>query len=442
MRICFLSYDYPSPLGSGGVGNQTKILASALAREGHEVSVIDSYRPGFPEECEEEGVKIYRVKTGNLHWYVYRTLVIGGLFSRAVLELEQSWGAYRLIKKLNNRKPFDLIETSEARSFWVSLLLKNIPIAVRLHGEEYTFFKHTPSLVFGFGIKLARALQRIAMRRAKVFISPSVAHAQEIRNEFGLNLPPLKVIPYMIEIKELKTMPRDGNILLYAGRLERRKGICELLQAFGEVIRQFPNARLLLAGGAHPTLSRFEIERLVEENSIRNHVEFLGHLTSEKLSEIYRRTSIAIFPSYYETLGVSAMEPMVYKIPVIATLSGALPEVIENERNGLLVPAGDVQALSKAMIRLLKDPQLRERMGEEGCRLAKQKFPYERIFEKNLQVYEAILRGEDGNSKNAKGRTLENPIGGPMTAWTGARPMGKAASAESAAHQINDEKDG
>jgi glycosyltransferase involved in cell wall biosynthesis len=97
---------------------------------------------------------------------------------------------------------------------------------------------------------------------------------------------------------------------------------------------------------------------------------------------------VFVMPSYYETFGISCLEAMAFGLPVVATRAGGLPEVVEDGVTGLLVPPGDTHALAEAIGRLLRDPDLRRRLGEAGRERVLARFTAEHVVKEMIPVYE------------------------------------------------------
>lgn len=399
MHICFLALDYPSSKSGGGVGNQVRTLGLALVKAGYHVTVIALAVPGLPDCSEDHGIKVYHITPGSLHWYVHKIPVIGQWVALVIRELEYSWAAYRLIHKLERSAPIDLIEGTETGALGVALFLNRIPLVIRLHGEAYTFHKYTPGLSLTLEVRLSRVLQRIALRRARVLISPSRAHATEIHHELGPKHPPIEVVPNCIDLKvvpQCNHQVRDRVTVLYVGRLEKRKGIHDLLEAARDVSKDFPEVRFVLAGAPHSTLSRAELEMMLKQNGLISNVELIGHIPWEELVSWYQRATVCVLPSYYETFGVAALEPMAFRVPPIVSTAGALPEVVEHQVTGILVPTGDTRALANAIIRMLRDPQLRVGLGKAAQERVAQRFVVEQNLEKNIALYQWAINKHEG----------------------------------------------
>jgi glycosyltransferase involved in cell wall biosynthesis/LmbE family N-acetylglucosaminyl deacetylase len=407
MHIGFVSLDYPSAAGGSGVGNQVRVLGRALVAAGHRVKVIALAAPGLPRFSDDNGIKVYRVDPGRLHWYLGKVPGIGPMLSLVVRELEYGWAAYRQIRVLHRLEPFDLIEGTETGALGVAVALPRVPLVIRLHGERYTFHKYTPDLRLTLELRLSRVLQRAALRHARLLIAPSRAHAREISAELGGGRPPVEVIQNLVELPSCDNrsatpanspppltheLSRPGaHVVLYVGRLERVKGISILLQAARRVLNEMPDAHFVLAGGSHPTLPNRDLERMVRQLSLNGRVHFLGHVPWEQLSAWYQRADLCVLPSYYESFGLAALEPQAFGVPVVATTAGGLPEVVEDEVTGVLVPPGNARVLAEAIVRLLGDRNLRCRLGLAGREHAERRFDVKRHMDVNVALYNMVV---------------------------------------------------
>ncbi len=423
MHICFNALDYPSSLGGSGVGNQVRLLAHALVQAGWRVSVIALAQKGLPEFSDDDGVRVHRVPCGNVHWRLSRIPWLGQVLSLPVRELERSWATWRRIRALHQDEPIDLIEGTETGMLLTALWLPGVPYLVRLHGEPYTFRKYTPGLNPDVGMRLCRLLQRAALRKARLLVSPSLAHAREIAAELGRRRPPMAVAPNMLspEMAGGAVVARSpdhattadagglcdairGPVVLYVGRLEPNKGVPLLLAAARRVLADFPDAHLVLAGGNHPSLPAAELERLLSQVPQRQRVHLLGYVPWRELFAWYRRATVCVLPSYYETFGLAALEPMAFGVPVVLAAAGGLCEIVQDGVSGLLVPRGDEDELARGLVRVLTDAALRRRLGEGGRERAKQFVQTEASVRENLALYRRTSEGS--------GRVALPPRGG------------------------------
>ena len=375
------------------MGNQIHIMGRNLVRVGHRVTAMGLADRRLPAFSVDAGIKVYRVPIKNLHWYVHKVPIGGDWFALAIRELEYSWAIYSRVRELHRREPFDLVEATETGALALAYLMRDIPLVIRAHGDEYTFHKYTPDLGLNPGLSLSRVLQRAAMRRARILTSPSRRHAAEITSELGHH-PPVEVIPNCVDLAHTGE-DRPGSLekrVLFVGRLELSKGVLLLIKAARLVAQKHPDACFTLAGSPHPSLAKSDIERLIHEYGLESHVKILGHVPWEQLLALYRRTTICVLPSYYETFGVAALEPMALGIPVVVTDGGALPEIVEDNVTGLVVPVGNAEFLARAIIRLLEDANLRRRLSTVAIKQSRAKYSVELVLEQTLQLYKRLLK--------------------------------------------------
>jgi len=130
-----------------------------------------------------------------------------------------------------------------------------------------------------------------------------------------------------------------------------------------EVAPHEPRARLLLAGDGP---DRRSLERLATRLGLVDRVEFTGELPHDQVPQALARMDVFAMPSTWEGFGVAALEAAAMELPVVASNVHGIPDVVENGLTGILIPPKDVRALSRALLRLLRDPDERRRMGRAG----------------------------------------------------------------------------
>jgi len=153
--------------------------------------------------------------------------------------------------------------------------------------------------------------------------------------------------------------------LFYAGRLATEKGLPVLFESLCMLQARGYDLRLTLAGDGE---DRKKLEQLARELGINQRLAFAGYLGQEQVREHLQQSDIFVLPSFAEGVPVSLMEAMACGVPVLSTYVGGIAELVETERTGLLVPAGDSNALSEAIVRYFDDFELRQRVS----RLARQ----------------------------------------------------------------------
>jgi len=390
MNICFATLSYPLD-GSvtSGVGSQVQAIAHSLIDAGHTVSVLKLTTKEETTETDGRGVEIHHVRSGNLHWFAGKLPFIGKALALPLREIEYAVAVWRGVRRTNKVRPLDLIEGCETGMLLVTLFSRKTPVIIRLHGEKYTFNKYTPGMDMSAGVRLSRMLQRVALRRACVLVSPSRAHAREIARELQRDERSIRIIPNTTNLIEGETSvePRGSHTVLFVGRLEPVKGIAVLLKAAALVVKQLPAARFVFAGSGHPALPQEKLNALIREHGLEKHVAQVGGLKKSELDHWYARAGLCVVPSHYESFGLVALEAMAAGLPVVATRVGGLPELIEDGRTGLLVAAGDANAMAAAVTRLLTDPAEAAAMGTAARERVRENFLVSQNAPLNLSLY-------------------------------------------------------
>lgn len=332
----------------------------------------------------------------NLHWYWSRTHLPHPVIL-PLREVEWSFGIWQAIREVDRSHQIDVIEGCETGNLFLGYL--SIPYVMRLHGEPYVFAKHSNSSLH-LGLRVSRKFEFMALRRATSVTSPSLWQAKEIAGDLGWPTNRIRVIPNPIspalhdaaQKTNRKSHQSESHIVLYTGRLEHRKGTIPLLRSIPYVTQAFPDVKFVIAGGRHSSIDDFTLNSALNENGIRIYTRQLGHLPWNELIHWYRRASIFVMPSYYETFGISVIEAMAFGLPVIATTAGALPEVVVDGVTGVLVPPGDSRALGEAILHLLYSPDVRHRMGQAGADRVAARFRVDRILDETLTLYFEAVR--------------------------------------------------
>jgi len=185
-----------------------------------------------------------------------------------------------------------------------------------------------------------------------------------------------------------------GQRMIFACRqLFPRKGIRFLIRAAAELKRRFPDLKLVLAGDG---FERPDLEQLAAGLGIGADTVFLGWVPNAELPRYYRAAAVSVIPSLEEGFGIPAAEAMGCEIPVVASDAGGLPEVVEHEVTGLIVPRGDDHALAEAISRLLVDEALRRRMGQAGRERALRLFDWDNSAKSFNALYRRLLPNGKG----------------------------------------------
>jgi glycosyltransferase involved in cell wall biosynthesis len=171
--------------------------------------------------------------------------------------------------------------------------------------------------------------------------------------------------------------------ILFAGRIGARKGTFELLRAFARLALAFPSATLVCAGDGE----RDTLMQLASQLCVASRVECPGWLSPEQMAGELSRATVFALPSHNEGVPMALLEAMSRSLPVLTTPVGGIAEVIENDRNGLMVPAGDVDAIEAALERLLRSPAERARLGAAAHATIAERFSLRSTIDRLAALY-------------------------------------------------------
>ncbi len=406
LRICFLTYRGNPTCGGQGV--YTKHLCEALADLGHQVDVISG--PPYPKLSDQIGL----IKLPNLDLYnpehLFRPEKIRDLASPINLfeYLSVCAGgfpepftfgerAYAYLKK--HQGEYDVVHDNQCLSYGIGRIAEKLmPTVVTIHHpitvdrqEDYkvAFTLRQKFRVFrwysfiGMQLKVAKAFSHI--------VTVSDFTKKDISKEFGLDENKFRVVHNGI-INEffypMQNGPRPENTLIVTNSADTPlKGLRFLLEAVAQIRKNRP-IKLTVIG--QPKKDGM-IETLVKDLGVGDVVHFTGRIDNEEFADYYAKSTIAVVPSLYEGFGIPAVEAMACGVPLISTTGGALPEVVGDA--GVIVPAGDAQALAGAITRLLDSPEERKKYARAGLDRANSVFNWERAARKVVDVYREAIHG-------------------------------------------------
>jgi len=283
-----------------------------------------------------------------------------------------------------DRERFDVIHFHEPFVPFLSLVILRHSRAVNI-ATFHAYSGFSPSYEFG------KRFMRTPARRLHGRIAVSAAAQHFIKRYFPGEY---KVIPNGVDLSQYDDVPpfarwRDGipNIL-FVGRFEQRKGLMYLLRAYYQLRIEGLGCRLLLVGSG-PQAS--EARRYINSRRLGG-VEVLGRLSDHDKARAFATADIYASPATgQESFGIVLLEAMAAGTPIVASDIHGYKGVVRRNEQAVLVPPRDTEALAAALGTLLRDPLLRERMGESGRRRAQQ-FGWENITAKVEDYYGFVIR--------------------------------------------------
>ena len=196
---------------------------------------------------------------------------------------------------------------------------------------------------------------RLGLRRAAALVVPS-GFLEAVFKRHGIGA---KIVPNIIDLQHFSPAATAsvGADILVARNLEAIYDNATALRAFALVARRLPQARLFIAGSG-PELPA--LRQLTAQLGIAERVEFTGPLDRDAMAALMRRCHVMLNPSRVDNMPNSVLEAMACGIPVVSTNVGGVPYIIDNGQTGLLVPAGDPQAMAAAALQVLTEPGFAE----------------------------------------------------------------------------------
>jgi glycosyltransferase involved in cell wall biosynthesis len=406
MRICLLCNR--GNMYSGGQGVYLYYLSRELQKLGHEVHIIVG--PPYPHVAE--GVTEHRVENLNLFEFgfpkknpfqIFTPLNLYELVATRLGMFPEmfsfSFRAYQKLRELLPYCRFDIIHDNQTLGYGM-LLMKafNIPIVATVHHPLPIDRKSDIAYIdrarerFGRITFYPFVMQHLVTWMMDRVITVSESAAEETRNTFKVPQKKIRVVYNGIDTEMFRELngerKENGRLLVVANTQDRKKGVVYLLGAL-RLLREDMDVKLTIVDRGAP--DNEYTPALVDRFGLNGSVEFTGRLNLEELVEYYARAEIAVVPSLYEGFCLPAAEAMACGLPVVATTAGALPEVVDDGKCGILVPPRDHHALAGALKRLLSDKDLRQTMGKEGRERVERLFTWEEAARRTVDVYREVL---------------------------------------------------
>lgn len=377
MKICLTVNSSPWSKFKGGGQIAVHHLASAISRKGHEVHVLYSKCPGEPVTPPDVNYKIHWVRH-----YNFATLNLN-IFSFA-----------QTLSPLAARENFDIIHGNAEEAFFAAGICRKTNAAC-------FFTSHAP-FIPRTGIAGALVNPIFLLKRLNAYLLRAAANnAEQIItfSNFSKNLmtdglgPESQNKVHVIlpgidpTWADVTRDPQPNDQLVFWGRMEDEKGIPELLQAFSKVTQRHPEIQLHLAGeGNRYNAYKQQTRKL----GLAGNTVFHGWLDTAGIQRLAAKSLAGIFPSRIESFGLATAEAQAAGLPVICTNAGALPETVQDGINGTVVPTGDVEQLSDAMLSLLADATQHEEMARNTRQPGK--YSWDNTAEKLLALYATVRK--------------------------------------------------
>jgi glycosyltransferase involved in cell wall biosynthesis len=347
-----------------GGQNQVLVTAMGLRSLGHR-TILVAHADGELRQRAREGLDLVP------------------LTPRTEMDLGAAWRLSRLIKRLgpdiiHAHDPHGVAMAALALSMSTQLakppLVASRRVDFHLKNNSMSRWKYRQVDCF---ICASEAIRQM-------LVADGVPAARAVTVHEGIDLERVDAAP-AAKLHEELWLPHHAPIVGNVAALVPHKGQRHLIEAAALVVRQVPDARFVIAGEGE---LRPALERQIREHHLEKHVLLAG-FRPDVLS-LHKAFDIFVMSSVTEGLGTSLLDAMACAKPVVATAAGGIPEVVAEGETGFIVPPRDHQAMADAIVQLLKEPALQERLGTAGRARVRDRFSADRMLRDTLRVYQRV----------------------------------------------------
>lgn len=390
LNICLISREYPPDTAFGGIATFSRDTAQMLRQRGHKVTVF-SQSLSSTYEFDDEGVTVVKVKVPE-RFNSYRVLPpFITAFNTVIV---------RQILRHHRRVPFDLIDAPDHLAEGLFASFTGIPVVTRLH---------TPyALIVAMGLnnyrkglsyRFIKAAERIALRRSRVLYAPCMDLARRSDELFGLPGVPVRIFGYPLDLNVFSPAPvqgASGKRILFLGRLEQRKGVVTIAEAFPQVLRACPDATLTMVGGDTPNISgassaRAWLDEAFKKAGCTGSVSFQPPVPLAELPGLLREHDVIWVPSLYDNYPLVCLEAMACGKAVVVSDSGGLPEMVQDNVTGMVFPTGNADALAERTLQLFADAGLRSSIERNARIYTQENCSLDTIYAHTMDMYRFAL---------------------------------------------------
>jgi len=412
LRIGFFVYEYP-PSIFGGLGTYADYVTREYVDIGHDVSVFTLNGGNLKTREILRGVEVHRPQIADA----------SNVFPFFVVDDLKKWGtnikffndifiynilsATKFINGLINKEKynFDVVCVHDWLSSISGLVIKNetkIPVVFHTHSTEWGRSE-------GQGSEVVSHFEDAMARNSDKIITVSYAMQRDLERH-GWPLSKISVVwngvdpeRYSMKSCEQKDIesirnkygvPKDWNMLLFVGRLSWVKGARNILLAMPDVLKEYPNTKLVILGKGE---EQRDIVETADRLNIRNNVATTFDFVSEQQRILhYAASDLCIFPSLYEPFGIVSLEAMAMEKPVVVGARGVVgfrEQVLSSGPNqtGVHVNGEDPLDIAWGIKQTLENPERARKWGENGRKRVLDYFTWRKVAEETVKIYESLL---------------------------------------------------
>ena len=404
---------------TNGVAVFSHNLALGLRKRGHEVLVIAPSFDGKFHIDNDEGVKTVHLTSAKFPFYPDQINAVPekkeflGLPMPRLTYKNGIWWSTRAlteVKKVLDEFQPDVIHLQTAETIAIAIIHY-----VRKHGTPLVTTGHAyPDNITG-QFKFLKPVKKPVDATVRAYMASFLKHAEyatmptemaiedlvpKNRKHFKV---PVEALSNGVDLSEFKPGKPSTEILrkynidikkprvLYVGRVDPEKSIENVVEAFAAMSKRVPEAELLIVGDG---IAKPRIEKLVAERGLEDEVRFLGRVMPPDLYEIYKTGTLFATASETETQGIVLIEAAATGLPLVAVDAGAVRELCQNKKNGILCKPGNINQMAKAMVKIIGDKTLHKQYSAGSIEIAK-KHDINHTLSRFEEIYQTAIRLAD-----------------------------------------------
>jgi glycogen synthase len=394
LRVVMLSWEFP-PKTIGGISPHLFNLSRELVKLGVDTHIVTCDFPGAPEREVVNGAHVLRVdsyKTPSPDFATWDSLM------NVNMQKERAY----LITSLSRQ--VDIIHAHDWLVANAALGLKHvfrIPLAATIHSTEVG---RRNGLHTDYERMIHQTENWLAHESWRVICCSHYMSGQ-VRWAYGLPQDRVTTIPNGVDVSVYeKEFDRaefrkrfafpEEKIVLFVGRLVYEKGVQTLMSAVPKILSRV-NAKFVVVGDGG---MRDSLMRQVGNMRLAHRIMFTGFLDEDSLRKLYQVADVCVVPSLYEPFGITALEAMAAKTPLVASNTGGLSEIVEHDNTGTKVFPGNADSVAWGVTRVLLDPGYANWIKLNAYQKALQVYDWAKIAKQTKEFYEQILKEYDGGS--------------------------------------------
>ena len=363
---------YPTYGGSGAMATE---LGIALAHRGHEVHFI-TYAAPFRLPAFHPRIFFHEVDVGRYP-----------LFEYPPYDLALAVRMHEVVRSAKLEVLHCHYAIPHATSAWIAREMlqqkgEDVRLVTTLHGTDITIVGQDPSF---------HAITKFSIEKSDKLTAVSEYLREETFSAFGCTACAVQVIDPDIydrtryEPALRASLPQGRRVLMHVSNFRPVKRVLDVVRVFAQVEREIPSVLVMVGDGP----DRVAAEEEARKRGLQGSVFFLGRI--DQVAPLLANADLFLLPSHHESFGLSALEALASGVPVVASRSGGIPEVVRDGETGSLCAVGDVDGMARAALAILREPGRWERMSALAASDARERFSRDDVVAQYEAMYESAV---------------------------------------------------